>query len=112
MTRIRARFQSALPAAPFRFAQCGPIQQQLMLTPSHASGIYDVGEYRGLDQRGWAEINHQDSPPKFATAENSDIQQFENPRDEARSILQGTDTPMRRPKETGRWFLTDGERDC
>ena len=54
--------------------------------------------------RGWAEMNHQDSLPKFAAAENSDIQQFENPRDEARSILQGTDTPMRRPQETSRWF--------
>jgi hypothetical protein len=54
--------------------------------------------------RGWAEMNHQDSLPEFATAENSDIQQFENPRDEARSILQGTDTPMRRPQETSRWF--------
>ena len=54
--------------------------------------------------RGWAEMNHQDSLAKFATAENSDIQQFENPRDEARSILQGTDTPMRRPQETSRWF--------
>lgn len=54
--------------------------------------------------RGWAEMNHQDSLPKFATADNSDIQQFENPRDEARRILAGADTPMRRPQDTGRWF--------
>lgn len=54
--------------------------------------------------RGWAEMNHQDSLPKFAMAENSDIQQFENPRDEARSVLQDADTPMRRPQETSRWF--------
>ena len=54
--------------------------------------------------RGWAEMNHQDSLPRFATAENSDIQQFESPRDEAHSILQGSDTAMRRPEETGRWF--------
>jgi hypothetical protein len=54
--------------------------------------------------RGWAELNRQDSLPKFATAENSDIQQFESPRDEARRILQGTDTPMRRPQETSAWF--------
>ncbi|SPE38586.1 conserved hypothetical protein [Candidatus Sulfopaludibacter sp. SbA3] len=54
--------------------------------------------------RGWAEMNHQDSLPKFATAENSDIQQFENPRDEARSILHDSDTAMRRPQETSRWF--------
>jgi len=54
--------------------------------------------------RGWAEMNHQDSLPKFATAENSDIQQFENARDEAARILQGADTAMRRPQDTGRWF--------
>jgi hypothetical protein len=54
--------------------------------------------------RGWAEMNRQDSLQKFATAENSDIQQFESPRDEARSILKNTDTPMRRPQETSQWF--------
>jgi hypothetical protein len=54
--------------------------------------------------RGWAEMNRQDSLPRFAMAENSDIQQFESPREEARSLLQGTDTPMRRPQETSRWF--------
>jgi len=54
--------------------------------------------------RGWIEMNHQDSLAKFATADNSDIQQFENTRDEARNILQGADTPMRRPQETARWF--------
>jgi hypothetical protein len=54
--------------------------------------------------RGWAEMNHQDSLPKFATAENSDIQQFESPRDEARRILRGDDTAMRRPQDTARRF--------
>ena len=55
-------------------------------------------------------MNRQDSLPKFATEENSDIQQFENARDEARSRLQGTDTAMRRPQETARWFTqTAGE---
>jgi len=54
--------------------------------------------------RGWAEMNRQDSLPEFATAENSDIQLFESPRDEAQSRLQGTDTAMRRPQETVRWF--------
>jgi hypothetical protein len=53
---------------------------------------------------GWAEMNHQDSLPAFATEEGSDIQQFENARDEARSIIEGSDTPMRRPQETSRWF--------
>ncbi len=54
--------------------------------------------------RGWIEMNHQDSLAKFATAENSDIQQFENARDEAHRILQGGDTAMRRPQDTARWF--------
>jgi hypothetical protein len=54
--------------------------------------------------RGWAEMNHQDSLPKFATAENSDIQQFESSRDEARRILKGEDTAMRRPQDTARVF--------
>jgi len=54
--------------------------------------------------RGWAEMNHQDDLAKFAAEVGSDIQQFENPRDEARSMLQHTDTAMRRPQETSRWF--------
>ena len=36
-----------LAAAPFGFAQRGPIEQQLTFTPYHASGIYDVGETVG-----------------------------------------------------------------
>jgi len=48
MTRIRARFLFAvLAAAPFAFAQRGPIDQQLTFTPYHASGTYDVGETVG-----------------------------------------------------------------
>src|ERR1022692_2359904 len=48
MTRIRARFLlSVLAAAPFSFAQRGPIDQQLTFAPYHASGIYDVGETVG-----------------------------------------------------------------
>jgi cephalosporin-C deacetylase-like acetyl esterase len=48
MTRIRARFLlSVLAAAPFSFAQRGPIDQQLTFASYHASGIYDVGETVG-----------------------------------------------------------------
>src|ERR1039457_1997722 len=48
MTRIRARFLlSVLAAAPFSFAQRGPIDQQLTFTPYHASDLYDVGETVG-----------------------------------------------------------------
>jgi hypothetical protein len=54
--------------------------------------------------RGWAEMNRQGSLPKYASEDGSDIQQFMNVRDEAKSILAGTETPMRRPEETSRWF--------
>jgi hypothetical protein len=55
--------------------------------------------------RGWPEMQHQGSLPTFAKQEEgSDIQQFMNAREEAASILRGTDTAMRRPEETSRWF--------
>jgi hypothetical protein len=54
--------------------------------------------------RGWAEMNHEDDLAKFAGEEGSDIQQFENPKDEAARLLQGGDTAMRRPQDTSRWF--------
>ncbi|SPE43317.1 exported hypothetical protein [Candidatus Sulfopaludibacter sp. SbA3] len=48
MTPIRTRFLFALlAAASFGFAQRGPIDEQLIFTPDHASGIYDVGETVG-----------------------------------------------------------------
>jgi hypothetical protein len=54
---------------------------------------------------GWPEMMHLGSLPRYAQQEEgSDIQQFMNLRDEATSILQGTDTAMRRPEETSRWF--------
>ncbi len=53
----------------------------------------------------WVEMEHQGSLPTFAQAEEgSDIAQFENLKDEATSIIQGTDTAMRRPEETSHWF--------
>jgi hypothetical protein len=54
--------------------------------------------------RGWAEMNRQGSLPEYAGEQGSDIQQFLNVREEARSIVQGSDTAMRRPEETSRWF--------
>jgi hypothetical protein len=54
--------------------------------------------------RGWAEMNRQGSLPQYAGEDGSDIQQFMNVRDEAKSILAGSDTPMRRPEETSQWF--------
>jgi hypothetical protein len=54
---------------------------------------------------GWVEMMHLGSLPRYAQQEEgSDIQQFMNVRDEAASILQGTDSAMRRPEETSRWF--------
>jgi hypothetical protein len=54
---------------------------------------------------GWPEMMHLGSLPRYAQQEEgSDIQQFMNLREEAASILQGTDTAMRRPEETSRWF--------
>jgi len=55
--------------------------------------------------RGWAEMMRIDDLPQYADAEGSDIQQFLSMRDHAKSLIEGTDTAMRRPAETSRWFL-------
>lgn len=54
--------------------------------------------------RGWAEMMRQDALPKFADLQGSDIEQFLNPRDEARRMLSGGQTAMRRPAESAAWF--------
>jgi hypothetical protein len=59
--------------------------------------------------RGWPEMNRQGSLPQYAGEDGSDIQQFMNVRDEARSIVAGGDTAMRRPEETSRWFGTTAD---
>ncbi|HUS05434.1 MAG TPA: hypothetical protein VMZ52_04015 [Bryobacteraceae bacterium] len=59
--------------------------------------------------RGWAEMSRQGSLMQYADEDGSDIQQFMNVRDEAKSILSGTDTAMRRPEETSRWFATTAD---
>jgi len=53
-------------------------------------------------------MNHQDSLPKYADEEGSDIQQFLNVKDEARRLLTGADTAMRRPEENSAWFARIG----
>ena len=59
---------------------------------------------------GWPEMMHLGSLPRYAQQEEgSDIQQFMNVREEATSILEGTDTAMRRPEETSRWFAETSE---
>ncbi|UCD49292.1 MAG: hypothetical protein JSW27_17385 [Phycisphaerales bacterium] len=54
--------------------------------------------------RGWAEMMRMNDLSSFAEAEGSDVQQFMNMRDHARSIIAGTDTAMRRPTETSTWL--------
>ncbi len=54
--------------------------------------------------RGWAEMMRQDDLPRFAELEGTDIEQFMNPREAAKSLLTGADTSMRRLEETSRWF--------
>lgn len=59
--------------------------------------------------RGWAEMSRQGSLMQYADEDGSDIQQFMNVRDEAKSIVSGTDTAMRRPEETSQWFATTAD---
>ena len=59
--------------------------------------------------RGWAEMNRQGSLQQYAGEDGSDIQQFMNVRDEAKSILAQSDTAMRRPEETSRWFASTAD---
>jgi hypothetical protein len=90
-----------------RFAQAGaPLSQALQLASRVLPRIV-AASYRYQNfptTRGWAEMNRQGSLPEYAGEEGSDIQQFLNVRDEARSIVEGSDTAMRRPEETSRWF--------
>ena len=54
--------------------------------------------------RGWAEMNPMGSLPEYLDEEGSDIEQFQNVADAAKSLLEGTDVAMRRPQENSRWF--------
>lgn len=61
--------------------------------------------------RGWAEMTRMGDLPEYAgDEEGSDIQQFMNVREEARSILDGADTAMRRPGEISRWYSQTSEQ--
>ncbi len=89
-------------------AQAGPHvmkAQQLSsrVLPRIVAASLPYGEFP--TSAGWPEMKHEGSLPQFARLEEgSDIAQFMNVRDEATSILQGTDTAMRRPEDTSRWF--------
>ena len=54
--------------------------------------------------RGWAEMSRQGSLAEYAGEQGSDIQQFLNVRDEARSLIAGSETAMRRPEASSHWF--------
>ncbi len=60
--------------------------------------------------RGWAEMMRQDDLPVYASAQGSDIQQFMNTADHARSIMEGTHSATRRPTQTSEWFNSISER--
>jgi hypothetical protein len=87
--------------------QAGPhVMQALHLASNVLPGVVAASYlYSNFPTtRGWAEMNRQGSLQKYANEDGSDIQQFMNVRDEAKSILAATETPMRRPEETSRWF--------
>jgi hypothetical protein len=90
-----------------RFGQAGaPVSKALQLASQILPRIV-AASYRYANfptTRGWAEMSRQGSLPEYAGEQGSDIQQFLNVRDEARSIVQGSDTAMRRPEDTSRWF--------
>ena len=59
--------------------------------------------------RGWAEMQHQGALPAFAALEGSDTAQFMSPAAEAKSLLDGTATALRRPEETAAWFAATAD---
>ena len=48
--------------------------------------------------------------PTYADEQGTDIQQFMNVADAARSVIDGTDTAMRRPGENSAWFARAARR--
>jgi hypothetical protein len=78
------------------------VQQASQVLPRIVAASYLYSNFPTT--RGWAEMNRQGSLLQYANEDGSDIAQFMNVRDEAKSIVAGTDTAMRRPEETSRWF--------
>jgi hypothetical protein len=88
-------------------SQAGPPVSRALQLASQVLPHIVAASYRYSNfptTRGWAEMNRQGSLPEYAGEQGSDIQQFLNVRDEARSIVRRSDTAMRRPEETSRWF--------
>ena len=95
--RIRQRVRRKAAARSTR-----RLQRASQVLPRIVAASYRYSNFPTT--RGWAEMNRQGSLPEYAGEQGSDIQQFMNVRDEANSIIAGTDTAMRRPEETSRWF--------
>ncbi len=96
-----------------RFGAAGPAMMQGLHTASRVLPRIVAASYRYQlfpTTRGWAEMMRQGDLPQFADAEGTDIEQFQSPRDAAKSIAAGTDTAMRRPEETSRWFRDAADR--
>lgn len=96
-----------------RFGKAGSHLMNALHTASWVLPRIVASSYRYQNfptTRGWAEMNHQGSLPQYAAEEGSDIQQFLNPRDEARLLVAGGDTAMRRPEENSRWFAAASAR--
>src|SRR5664279_2085505 len=96
-----------------RFGQAGPAVGKALQLASQVLPRIVAASYRYSNfptTRGWAEMNRQGSLPEYAGEQGSDTQQFLNVRDEARSIVQGSDTAMRRPEETSKWFAGVADR--
>ncbi len=54
--------------------------------------------------RGWAEMQRQGSLEQFAGLEGSDTEQFMAPSAEAKRLIAGSTTSLRRPDEVAAWF--------
>ena len=92
--------------------QAGPRLMQGLHLASNVLPRIVAASYRYQNfptTRGWAEMSRQGSLMQYAEEDGSDVQQFMNVRDEAKSIVSGTDTAMRRPEETSRWFTTTAD---
>lgn len=59
--------------------------------------------------RGWAEMQHQDALPVFATLEGSDTAQFMTPAAAATAAMNGSATPLHRPENTAAWFTATAD---
>jgi hypothetical protein len=90
-----------------RFGAAGPDVMEALHLASRVLPRIVAAAYRYRlfpTTRGWAEMMRQGDLPQFASLEGTDVEQFMSPKDEARSLIDGSDTSKRRPEETSQWF--------